>query len=91
MKLSTDLFKGDAVKTHKVLMKKLNKDGFFKEIQSKRFHVSKGEKRRQREKLAVARERSRRIKVEKKLDAIDASYYKKPSNRVKNVRTNTKK
>jgi len=42
----------DAVKAYKVLMKKLNKEGLFKELKSHRFHQSKGIKRKEKQKEA---------------------------------------
>lgn len=75
MKLSTKKYRGDAVRTHKALMKILNKDGFFKDVQKNRFYISKSEKKRESRKFAISKETKRRITTESKLDKIDQTSY----------------
>ena len=57
----------DAIKAYKVLMKQLNKDGFFKELKSKKFHMTKGEKKREKHKLAVINARKDQAKRKENL------------------------
>lgn len=52
----------DAVKAYKVLMKKLNKDGFFQELKNKKFYRSKGQKDREKHKLAVIKAKKEQTK-----------------------------
>jgi small subunit ribosomal protein S21 len=45
----------DVTKAYKALSRKLNTEGIFKKLKEKRFHQTKGEKRRLKHKEAVAR------------------------------------
>lgn len=45
----------------KVLKRRLQQDGFSKELRNREFHVTKGQKRRKKMQEAVMRERTRRI------------------------------
>ena len=45
----------DVSKAYKALSRKLNTEGIFKKLKEKRFHQTKGEKRRLKHKEAVAR------------------------------------
>jgi len=52
----------NAVKAYKVLMKRLNKDGFFKELKEKQYYMSKGERKREKHKLAVVKAKKEQAK-----------------------------
>jgi len=55
----------DAVKAYKVLMKKLNKEGLFKELKNRRYYQTKSKKRKEKQKEARKyhrREEARRKK-----------------------------
>jgi len=45
----------DVGKAYKILSRKLNTEGIFKKLKEKRYHITKGEKRRIKHKEAVAR------------------------------------
>jgi len=52
----------DVGKAYKILSRKLNNEGIFKKLKEKRYHITKGEKKRLKHKEAVARAK----KLEKK-------------------------
>lgn len=52
----------NAVKAFKVLKRKLEKDGFYKELQDKRFYIPKGEKRRKAKAAAILRHKKEQRK-----------------------------
>jgi ribosomal protein S21 len=47
MQLSTRKYGGDALRTYKVLMRKLSKEGHYQELKDKEFFKSKSQKRRE--------------------------------------------
>ncbi len=47
MQLKTKKYGGDPLRTYKVLMRKLSKEGHYQEVKEKEFFKSKGEKRRE--------------------------------------------
>lgn len=47
MQLKTKKYGGDPMRTYKVLMRKLSKEGHYQEVKEKEFFKSKGEKRRE--------------------------------------------
>ena len=47
MQLYTRKYGGDPLRTYKVLMRKLSKEGHYQEVKEKEFFKSKGEKRRE--------------------------------------------
>jgi len=51
-------------KAYRILMKKLDKDGLFKQVKDKRFHKSKSLKRREKHEYAVKRIKKKDIKRE---------------------------
>ena len=66
MQLSTKKYGGDALKTYKVLMRKLSREGHYLEVKEKEFFKSKAQKRREdklkgtvrtKKKLKLIRER----------------------------------
>jgi small subunit ribosomal protein S21 len=54
----------DVGKAYKILSRKLNNEGIFKKLKEKRFHITKGEKKRLKHKEAVARLRKLERKQE---------------------------
>jgi len=65
-------------------MKKLNKDGWYKDTQRIKYYTSPSEKKREALKVAVVRERRRRVKQEKKLEYLDTISYKSGKKRNNN-------
>lgn len=66
MQLSTKKYGGDALKTYKVLMRKLSREGHYLELKEREFFKSKAQKRREdklkgtvrtKKKLKLIRER----------------------------------
>ena len=47
MQLKTKKYGGDPLRTYKVLMRKLSKEGHYQEVKEKEFFKSKSEKRRE--------------------------------------------
>ena len=47
MQLKTKKYGGDPLRTYKVLMRKLSKEGHYQEVKEKEFFKSKGQKRRE--------------------------------------------
>lgn len=47
MQLKTKKYGGDPMRTYKVLMRKLSKEGHYQEVKEKEYFKSKGEKRRE--------------------------------------------
>ena len=45
----------DVSKAYRILSRKLNNEGIFKKLKEKKYHMTKGEKRRIKHKEAVAR------------------------------------
>jgi len=52
----------DAVKAYKIMMKKLDTDGFFKELKTKKHYLSKSNKKREKRKYAMKRHKKLQIK-----------------------------
>lgn len=52
----------DAIKAYKVLCKKLNKDGLFRELKRRRHFISKGDSKKEKSKVARVRARKDQIK-----------------------------
>lgn len=57
----------DVSKAYKILSRKLNNEGIFKKLKEKRYHITKGEKKRLKHKEAVARAK----KLEKKKEELE--------------------
>jgi ribosomal protein S21 len=55
MQINTKKYGGDAIKSYKVLMRKISRDGLYRELREKEFFVSKGEKRRKNKELGKLR------------------------------------
>jgi len=47
MQLKTKKYGGDPMRTYKVLMRKLSKEGHYQEVKEKEFFKSKGQKKRE--------------------------------------------
>lgn len=63
-----EVMNNDAVKAYKVLMKKLNKEGLFKELKRCRFHQSKGLKRKEKQKEAQKYRKKEEARRKKQLE-----------------------
>jgi ribosomal protein S21 len=80
MQLSTKRYGGDAMRTYKALMRKLNREGYYQEIKEKEFFKIKSEKRRESDTIG-------RIRTKKKLKLIEETLAKElPIKKHKNTR-----
>jgi hypothetical protein len=77
MIVHTKRFKGDALRTYKVLMRKLNKEGFYQESKKKEHFKSKGEVKREKLARSVAKEQKRQKLKEMQLQRAEFGYKKK--------------
>lgn len=73
----TKRFKGDALRSYKVLMRKLNKEGFYQEAKKKDFFKSKGETKREQEARGIAKEKKRQRLKELQLERAEYGYKRK--------------
>lgn len=55
MQVNTKKYGGDPMRSYKVLMRKLSKEGVYQELKEKEFFKSKGQKRREEEIKGTAR------------------------------------
>lgn len=55
MQIYTRKYGGDPMRTYKVLMRKLSKEGYFQEVKEKQFFKSKSQKRREDEEQGTIR------------------------------------
>lgn len=65
MQVNTKKYGGDAMRSYKALMRKLNREGVYQELREKEFFTSKGEKRR-KEKIqgTVRTQRKQKLRME---------------------------
>lgn len=62
MKLSTKKYGGDPIRTYKILMKKLIKEGVIREAREKEFFKSKAQLKRESLSRAIRREKKQQLK-----------------------------
>ena len=62
----------NVVKAYKLLNKKLQGEGFYKELQSRHYFKSKGDKKREAHSVAIIREKKRQKKAEELREKIEA-------------------
>ncbi len=55
MQVNTKKYGGDPMRTYKVLMRKLSKEGVYQELREKEFFKSKGQRRREDEMRGTVR------------------------------------
>ena len=55
MQIFTKKYGGDPMRTYKVLMRKLSKEGYFQELKERQFFKSKSQKRRETEEQGTIR------------------------------------
>lgn len=67
MQLNTKKYGGDAMRTYKVLMRKLSKEGVYQELKEKEYFKSKGQKRRESEIRGTARTKKKLRIIEERL------------------------
>lgn len=75
----------NVIKAYKLLNKKLQDDGFYKELQSRYFFKSKGEKKREAKAIAIIREKKRQQKADvlrEKIEAKQRMFNKKQKHRI---------
>jgi ribosomal protein S21 len=83
MQLSTRRYGGDALRTYKVLMRKLNKEGHYQELKDKEYFKSKSQRRRE-DKVKNT------IRTKKRLKLINERLAKELPIRTPNKRVTTK-
>ena len=66
MKISVKRYNNDVSRAYRIMMRKLNAEGFYTEVKRKSFYVSKKEKEREDKKAGVKRYK----KVEKKREEL---------------------
>ena len=76
----TKKYKGDALRTYKVLMRRLNKEGFYQEVKSKEYFKSKGDKKREEIARGVAKEQKRQKLKEQQMERAEYGFKKKKRN-----------
>ena len=74
MQLLTKRYGNDPMKTYRVLMRKLNKEGHYQEIKEKQFFKSKSQKKRE-DKIRGT------VRVKRKLKAIEESLNRAAQNK----------
>ena len=62
----------NVVKAYKLLNKKLQGEGFYKDIQSRAYFKSKGQRKREAHAIAVVREKRRQEKAEQAREKFEA-------------------
>lgn len=66
MKISVKKYNNDVGKAYKVMMRKLNNEGYYTELRKREYFISKGEKERESKKVG----RKRFLKAEKKRELL---------------------
>jgi ribosomal protein S21 len=71
MQVNTKKYGGDAMRSYKALMRKLNREGVYQELKEKEFFTSKSEKKR-KEKIqgTIRAERKHKLRMEQLLKEI---------------------
>jgi ribosomal protein S21 len=65
MQVNTRKYGGDAMRSYKALMRKLNREGVYQELREKEFFTSKGEKRRKEKVQGTVRtQRKQKLRME---------------------------
>ena len=62
----------NVIKAYKLLNRKLQEDGFYRDLQSRFYFKSKGQKKREARAIAVLRNRKREKKAEELREKIEA-------------------
>lgn len=73
----TKKFKGDPLRAYKVLMRKLNKEGFYQESKKKDYFKSRGEVKREQEARGVVKEQKRQKLKEMQMERAEYGFKKK--------------
>lgn len=71
MKISVKRYSNDVSRAYRVMMRKLNAEGFYTDTKRKAFYVSKSEKAREDKKAGVARYRKAESKRKALLDKLE--------------------
>jgi hypothetical protein len=77
MIVHTRKYKGDALRSYKVLMRKLSKEGFYQESKRKEYFKSKSEVNRERLARSVAKEQKRQKLKELQLQRAEYGHKRK--------------
>ena len=80
----------NVVKAYKVLNKKLQAEGFYKELQSRAYFKSKGQRKREAHAIAVVREKRRQEKAEQAREKFEAKQRFANKRKQQNKRYNKK-
>jgi hypothetical protein len=87
MQLSTKKYGGDALKTYKVLMRKLSREGHYLELKEKEFFKSKAQKRREDKLRGTVRTKKKLRLIKERLDKeIPLNKNKKVQNRQNKIK-----
>lgn len=86
MQVNTKKYGGDAMRSYKALMRKLNREGVYQELREKEFFTSKGEKRR-KEKIqgTVRTQRKQKLRMEQLAKELPPRKRPNNSNKSNNV------
>jgi ribosomal protein S21 len=71
MKLSVKRYNNDVSKAYRILMRKLNKDGYYEEIRRNNFYISKSEQQREEKKSGIQRYKRAEQKRVELLDKLE--------------------
>lgn len=71
MKISVRKYNNDVSRAYRVMMRKLNADGYYTETKRKNFYVSKQEKLREDKKAGISRYRKAEAKRKALLDKLE--------------------
>lgn len=77
MIVHTKKYKGDPLRAYKALMRKMSKEGFYKEFREKEYFKSKSQKNREEIARGIAKEQKRVKKKEQYLEQLDSRPFKK--------------
>jgi ribosomal protein S21 len=71
MKISVKRYNNDVSRAYRIMMRKLNAEGFYTEVKRKSFYVSKKEKEREDKKAGVKRYKKAEKKREELLQKLE--------------------
>ena len=80
MKISVKRYNNDVSKAYRIMMRKLNAEGFYTDTKRKSFYVSKSEKAREDKKAGIARYKKAEAKRRALADKLEQkqAFNKKP-------------
>lgn len=86
MKISVKKYNNDVSKAYRIMMRKLNAEGFYNDLRKKDHYISKSQQIREDKKVGTKRYKrseAKRLALLEKLEnkTINSKPYKKPSNK----------